>query len=413
MNNNVKIVVDAGHGGSDPGTSGNGLIEKDYTLKFAEYLNRRFNELGVNSTLVRSTDETVTPTERVNRILNAYGNSPEVLVISNHLNAGGSSGAEVIYALRNNDTLSKLILENLSKEGQSIRKAYQRRLPSDNSKDYYFIHRNTGVTEPIIIEYGFLDNRSDAERIKNNWEKYAEAVVKAVAEYKNIPYGESISSITYTVQRGDTLWNIAKKFNTNVNEIKRLNNLKSNVLYVGQTLRVPEYYKAEDTNISYVVKRGDSLYSIARQYGVNVNDLMKVNNLTSDLLSIGQIINIPSSTTIVTPSEDDIINEENTYIVQRGDTLWSISRKFGVSVDDIKNANNLTNEILTIGSTIIVPTGTNTNNIIVYKVKRGDSLWALAREYNTTIDDIKKLNNLTSNILTIGSELQIKKNTNV
>ena len=413
MNNNVKIVVDAGHGGSDPGTSGNGLVEKEYTLKFADYLNRRFNELGANSTLVRSTDETVTPTERVNRILNAYGNSPDVLVISNHLNAGGSSGAEVIYALRNNDTLSKLILENLSKEGQSIRKAYQRRLPSDNSKDYYFIHRNTGVTEPIIIEYGFLDNKGDAERIKNNWEKYAEAVVKAVAEYKNIPYGESISSTTYTVQRGDTLWNIAKKFNTNVNEIKRLNNLKSNVLYVGQTLRVPEYYKAEDTNISYVVKKGDSLYSIARQYGVNVNDLKRINNLTSDLLSIGQIINIPSSTTIVTPSEDDIINEENTYIVQRGDTLWSISRKFGVSVDDIKNANNLTNEILTIGSTIIVPTGTNTNNIIVYKVKRGDSLWALAREYNTTIDDIKKLNNLTSNILTIGSELQIKKNTNV
>ncbi len=413
MNNNVKIVVDAGHGGSDPGTSGNGLVEKEYTLKFADYLNRRFNELGANSTLVRSTDETVTPTERVNRILNAYGNSPDVLVISNHLNAGGSSGAEVIYALRNNDTLSKLILENLSKEGQSIRKAYQRRLPSDNSKDYYFIHRNTGVTEPIIIEYGFLDNKGDAERIKNNWEKYAEAVVKAVAEYKNIPYGESIPSTTYTVQRGDTLWNIAKKFNTNVNEIKRLNNLKSNVLYVGQTLRVPEYYKAEDTNISYVVKRGDSLYSIARQYGVNVNDLKRINNLTSDLLSIGQIINIPSSTTIVTPSEDDIINEENTYIVQRGDTLWSISRKFGVSVDDIKNANNLTNEILTIGSTIVVPTGTNTNNIIVYKVKRGDSLWALAREYNTTIDDIKKLNNLTSNILTIGSELQIKKNTNV
>ena len=413
MNNNVKIVVDAGHGGSDPGTSGNGLVEKEYTLKFADYLNRRFNELGANSTLVRSTDETVTPTERVNRILNAYGNSPDVLVISNHLNAGGSSGAEVIYALRNNDTLSKLILENLSKEGQSIRKAYQRRLPSDNSKDYYFIHRNTGVTEPIIIEYGFLDNKGDAERIKNNWEKYAEAVVKAVAEYKNIPYGESIPSTTYTEQRGDTLWNIAKKFNTNVNEIKRLNNLKSNVLYVGQTLRVPEYYKAEDTNISYVVKRGDSLYSIARQYGVNVNDLKRINNLTSDLLSIGQIINIPSSTTIVTPSEDDIINEENTYIVQRGDTLWSISRKFGVSVDDIKNANNLTNEILTIGSTIVVPTGTNTNNIIVYKVKRGDSLWALAREYNTTIDDIKKLNNLTSNILTIGSELQIKKNTNV
>ena len=410
---NYKIVIDPGHGGDDPGASGNGIIEKDLNLKISNYMYDQFRKLGIPVKLTRTTDETVSPTERTQRILDAFGNNNDVIVISNHINSGGGDGAEVIYALRNSSTLANKILNSLGSAGQNMRKAYQRRLPSDNSKDYYFIHRNTGVTEPIIIEYGFLDNKGDAERIKNNWEKYAEAVVKAVAEYKNIPYGESISSITYTVQRGDTLWNIAKKFNTNVNEIKRLNNLKSNVLYVGQTLRVPEYYKAEDTNISYVVKRGDSLYSIARQYGVNVNDLMKVNNLTSDLLSIGQIINIPSSTTIVTPSEDDIINEENTYIVQRGDTLWSISRKFGVSVDDIKNANNLTNEILTIGSTIIVPTGTNTNNIIVYKVKRGDSLWALAREYNTTIDDIKKLNNLTSNILTIGSELQIKKNTNV
>lgn len=414
MNNNVKIVVDAGHGGSDPGTSGNGLIEKEYALKIAEYLNKRFNELGVSSTLVRSTDETVTPTERVNRILNAYGNSPDVLVISNHLNAGGAAGAEVIYALRNNDTLSKLILENLSKEGQSIRKAYQRRLPSDNSKDYYFIHRNTGVTEPIIVEYGFLDNKGDAERIKNNWEKYAEAVVKAVSEYKNIPYGESTSSTTYTVERGDTLWNIAKKFNTNVNEIKRLNNLKSNVLYVGQTLKVPEYYKAEDTNISYVVKRGDNLYSIARQYGVNVNDLKKINNLTSDILSIGQIINIPSSTTIVTPSEDEIINEENTYVVKNGDTLWSISRIYNVSIDDIKSKNNLTSDILTVGSVLTIPTGMNTgNDIIVYKVQKGDSLWKLARDYKTTINDIKQLNNLKSDVLKVGDELQIKKNTNV
>lgn len=89
MNNNVKIVIDAGHGGSDPGASGNGIIEKEYALKIAEYLNNRFRELGVDSTLIRPIDETLTPTERVNRILNAYGNTPNVLVISNHLNAGG------------------------------------------------------------------------------------------------------------------------------------------------------------------------------------------------------------------------------------------------------------------------------------------------------------------------------------
>ncbi len=302
----------------------------------------------------------------------------------------------------------------MSEEGQPIRKAYQRRLPSDNTKDYYFIHRNTGITEPIIVEYGFVDNQKDANRIKNNYEKYAEAVVKAVAEYKNIPYGESAVSTTYTVQKGDTLWNIAKKFNTSVNDIKRLNNLTNNILYVGQILNVPEYYKAEDTNISYIVKKGDTLWSIANQYGTTVNDIKKYNNLINDSLTIGQIIEIPSSTTIVTPSENDIINEENIYTVVLGDTLWSISRKFGVSVEDIKNANNLTNDILTIGTSLIIPTGTvSNNNIIVYTVQRGDSLWALARKYNTTINDIKQLNNLTSDVLSIGQELQIKKNTNV
>lgn len=138
------------------------------------------------------------------------------------------------------------------------------------------------------------------------------------------------------------------------------------------------------------------------------------NNLTSDSLSIGQVIEIPSSTSIVTPSEDDIINENNMYFVQNGDTLWSISRKFGVSVDDIKRLNDLTNDILSVGMNLLIPTGTSTNNnIIVYTVKRGDSLWALAREYNTTIDDIKQLNNLTSDVLSIGQELQIKKNTNL
>ena len=414
MNNDVKIVIDAGHGGSDPGAVGNGIYEKDYALKIAEYLNNRFKELGVSSVLVRTTDETLTPNERVNRILSFYGNRPDVLVISNHLNAGGGEGAEVIYALRNSDTLSKLILQNLGEEGQLIRKAYQRRLPSDNTKDYYFMHRNTGLTEPIIVEYGFVDNANDAKKIKDNYQKYAEAVVKAVASYKGIPYDKSLKSDTYTVLKGDTLWSIAKKFNTNVNDLKKINNLSNNTLYIGQILNVPGYYTAEDTNITYIVKRGDTLYSISTQYGVSVNDLKKVNNLTSDILSIGQEIRIPSGETIVTPSEDEIINEPNTYIVQRGDTLFSISRRFGIPVNDIKIQNNLTSDILSVGQVLMIPTGSNNvNDIIIYKVLPGDSLYALSKKYNTTVDDIKQLNNLTSDILKINQELQIKQNTNM
>lgn len=84
-----KIVIDAGHGGTDPGASGNGIIEKEYTLKISKYIYDRLKELGLDVKMTRTTDETLTPTERVNRVLNAYGNKGEVLVISNHINAGG------------------------------------------------------------------------------------------------------------------------------------------------------------------------------------------------------------------------------------------------------------------------------------------------------------------------------------
>ena len=201
-----KIVIDAGHGGSDNGASGNGIIEKDLTLDISKYMYDRLRELGIPVAITRDSDVTLTPTERVENILGKFGNSKDVIVVSNHINAGGGDGAEVIYALRNNSNLANLILDNLEEAGQNPRKAYQRRLPSDTSKDYYFIHRNTGVTEPVIVEYGFLDSTGDdVSQLKNNWQNLTEAVVKALAEYTNTPYDKGVSN-TYTVKSGDTLF---------------------------------------------------------------------------------------------------------------------------------------------------------------------------------------------------------------
>ncbi len=86
----AKIVIDAGHGGDDPGASGNGIIEKDLTLKISQYMYDRFKDLGIPVKMTRTTDETISPTERVKRVLDAYGNSNDVIVISNHINAGGA-----------------------------------------------------------------------------------------------------------------------------------------------------------------------------------------------------------------------------------------------------------------------------------------------------------------------------------
>lgn len=83
------VVIDAGHGGTDPGASGNGIIEKELTLAISQYIYNRLKELGVEVTLTRSTDETLDPKDRINRISNAYGTGSNVLVLSNHINAGG------------------------------------------------------------------------------------------------------------------------------------------------------------------------------------------------------------------------------------------------------------------------------------------------------------------------------------
>ena len=87
-----KVVIDAGHGGTDSGAVGGGIIEKDLTLQISNYIYKRLNELGIPVKMTRTTDETVNPSDRVRRVLNAYGNDPNVLVVSNHINAGGGDG---------------------------------------------------------------------------------------------------------------------------------------------------------------------------------------------------------------------------------------------------------------------------------------------------------------------------------
>lgn len=85
----ARVVIDPGHGGIDSGATGNGIIEKDLNLKISKYIYNRLKDLGVDVKITRESDETLTPEQRVNRVLNAFGNSGDVLVISNHINAGG------------------------------------------------------------------------------------------------------------------------------------------------------------------------------------------------------------------------------------------------------------------------------------------------------------------------------------
>ena len=387
-----KVVIDAGHGGDDPGTIANGITEKDYTLKISNYIHNRLDEMGVPNEMSRTSDVTLTPSERSKKVQSFFGNGSDVIVVSNHINAGGGDGAEIIYALRNNDKFAKKLATEFENAGQNVRKYYQRRLPSNPAKDYYYIMRDTPNNETVIVEYGFADTISDANLIKNDWEKLAEAVTKAIVEYAGGKYVAPLGSNYYTVKSGDSLWSISRKFGVTVNELKKVNNLSSNLLSIGKNLIIPGKKNNTSSN-EYVVKKGDTLYGIANKYNVSVDNLKSYNNLSTDSLSIGQIIKIP----------DNKVNS-NEYVVKSGDSLYSISRKYGVSVDELMSVNNLKSTVLSVGQVLKIPNSSEVTNVI-YTVKKGDSLWSIAKNNKTTVDAIVKLNNLSNANLSIGQKL--------
>lgn len=219
------------------------------------------------------------------------------------------------------------------------------------------------------------------------------------------------TNVTYVVQKGDSLWSIANANNTTVDEIANLNDLSTNTIYTGQILQIPNTgtsgVTTPDTNSVYVVKKGDTLYSISLKYNTTPSAIMNKNNLTSGTLSVGQTLIIPGD--IESTGEDTNNSYTNTYVVQRGDSLYSISRSYGVSVNELKTANNLTSDLLTIGQVLTIPTSsTDTNNTSnLYVVQKGDSLWSIANKYGVSINSIRMINNLNSDILTIGQTLII------
>lgn len=334
------IVIDAYRGGNDIGFNANGIIEKDFNLMISKYINDRLNSLGINTYLTRDTDTDLNISQRGSLIKEAFGNTSNIIVISNRLRNDNDEGVDIIYSLKNSNALSNKLENSFKERGIKVNKVYQRRDENDTSKDYDELLKNTGNIETIIINYGSVNNQNDIKNLKNEYIKYAESIIKVIATQLGVPYSYTLDN-EYIVQKGDSLWSISKKYGITVDELKNYNNLKTNTLSINQILEIPSPGSSSLNTKTYTVAKGDSLWSISQKFNTTVNELKNLNNLSSNLLNIGMILKIPSN--------------NRTYIVQKGDSLWSISRANNTTVDKIKSLNNLNNNILSIGQELILP----------------------------------------------------------
>ncbi|MCY8000411.1 LysM peptidoglycan-binding domain-containing protein [Bacillus haynesii] len=266
-----------------------------------------------------------------------------------------------------------------------------------------------------------------------------------------------VEAQTIKVKSGDSLWKLSAEYNTSVSALQSANNLSSTVIYVGQTLKVPDgkskssssQAKSASSSSSsstakstYTVKLGDSLWLIAKDYKTTVKEIKNLNGLSSDMIYPGQKLVIKgsakstgsssgssSSSKSSSSSSQSSSSSSSTYKVKLGDSLWKIANNLNMTVAEIKTLNNLKsdtiypNQVLKVKGTVSSgskpssgssssssSSKTNTSSsskTTTYTVKPGDSLWKIANSMNVTVQSIREANQLKTDVLQVGQKLKI------
>ncbi|WP_052158200.1 LysM peptidoglycan-binding domain-containing protein [Lacinutrix jangbogonensis] len=286
--------------------------------------------------------------------------------------------------------------------------------------------------------YTFTDGTPNSHASENEYVTTNTSAVDTITTNTNVITPKLVEDRVHNVSKGETLYFLSKKYGISVAQIKSLNNFTNNLISVNQKIKIGNNTSSEIIeNSLYVVEKGDTipklmedrvhnvskgetLYFISKKYGISVAQVKSLNNLTNNLISVNQKIKIGNNTSseiienslYVVEKGDTTpkLMEDRVHNVSKGETLYFISKKYGISMAQIKSLNNFTNNVISVNQKIRI--GYNTSSEIIensfYVVEKGDTLYHIAKNANVSVKELKQLNNLESNIISIGQELIIK-----
>ncbi|MBN1828611.1 MAG: LysM peptidoglycan-binding domain-containing protein [Deltaproteobacteria bacterium] len=484
------VVIDPGHGGEDPGAVGRRrrTLEKDVVLKIAKHLKDMLRRRGYKVLLTRDGDYYVS----FNKRKEIARESGADLFLSIHadafrtrfargcsvycLSTRGAS-TEAARLLADSQNLSDIIggspanngngdshaiaLNMTQMETLNHSKAFGvillKRLSEVNHLKYPDVHEApfTVLKLPevpsVLVEVAYLSNPREEELLRTRayQREVAASLAGAVEEFIPRPavlvsqepgVKETKAAVDavrkYQIKRGDYLESIARRFNTTVHEILRLNNLSSrNRIVAGQTLAIPVMAIPD----VYIVERGDRLQDIADLYDMEVTEIQGLNNIASpNRIAVGQRLILKKPGVEGSESSLEQANVPETpltpavHVVEKGDTLAAIARKYGTTIRSLITLNNLSQGSViyagqklrlieetgrsagseehphtTRGSSVEVSSAKSES--FTYKVIRGDNLESLARRFNISVDTLAGHNGLSPRDgIMIGMTLQVK-----
>lgn len=236
---------------------------------------------------------------------------------------------------------------------------------------------------------------------------------RLLAQLAKLPASAQPGVYEYAVQRGDNLWTIARAFGVSSSMIADANDVRGDgLIRPGQTLYIPVQGGRPPANgLTHSVRSGESLWTIAKRFGTSVADLRRWNGLTESVIRPGQKLTVGSQPTRLVTANRRVTTTDDrgrpTHQVRDGESLWSIARQYDVRIHQLRTWNALPSSLIKPGQQLYVSGAEEA--VSIYTVVRGDTLYSIARKFGLDANDIAQQNNmsLTSSLLT-GMELRIR-----